>query len=463
MAATFGNMKAVLIEAAARRLITEDGTRSKVEGQIFKPFMEQMASVAAQRQAFMHDRDEAFVLSAALDSITKGDAPHAAELIRDRLQHLDRRMKNQLDEEESAKAAKDCHKVASNCATTESGDAHKLEMPPDESLSESDPLLSMLQSACARNEIQSAQYWRDAVEGGLRVMEAGMECIEADPDVCCGLRDHLAAHGWVQSAIPCVGGTNAILNGMRSIAKLGWPPAFVFMYDETWSLAKRVWKMAETIIGAPCVMEPSFAAFNLRHHSSTGRRHIGANFGQPHRDHSYSESCLSDGSPKILSVWIPLNNVDCTNGCMYVVPKDFDNKFDRDDLDGHVHLQRKEADPEDTENSSWNFPLQGIRPLEGAAGSFMAWQGNLIHWGSSCHPAALDPRANLAFVFRRADVPQDPKHPPMAADELDGDGPSVGCRLGMVAQALLWFSNWYDLKPGVAALLKTLMNSASVC
>ena len=71
---------------------------------------------------------------------------------------------------------------------------------------------------------------------------------------------------------------------------------------------------------------------------------------------------MGDGRPKILSVWIPLNDVDHTNGCMYMgmckrcfglavnfsycftpVAKEFDNNFARDDLDSHLHLHRKAA------------------------------------------------------------------------------------------------------------------------
>ena len=110
---------------------------------------------------------------------------------------------------------------------------------------------------------------------------------------------------------------------------------------------------------------------------------------------------------------------------------------------------------------AWSFPLQGIRPLVGAAGTFMAWYGNTIHWGSACHSTAQKPpRASLAFVFRRADAPEDPKYPSVTKEELLGIGPSVADRMRMISQAILWFNNWHGLSPEVESTLKRMMHAS---
>jgi hypothetical protein len=59
--------------------------------------------------------------------------------------------------------------------------------------------------------------------------------------------------------------------------------------------------------------------------------------GLPHRDYTYAETADAEGAPRLLSVWIPLNDITLDNGCMYVVPKEFDFNFDRD----HVHEHKQ--------------------------------------------------------------------------------------------------------------------------
>ena len=57
---------------------------------------------------------------------------------------------------------------------------------------------------------------------------------------------------------------------------------------------------------------------------------VGTNFGVPHRDITY-KNCHSpvDGSPDILSLWIPVVDVDTDNGCMYVIPRERDPQFSK--------------------------------------------------------------------------------------------------------------------------------------
>jgi len=103
----------------------------------------------------------------------------------------------------------------------------------------------------------------------------------------------------------------------------------------------------------------------------------------PHRDHNHAESNAEDGSPEILSIWIPLNDVDTQNGCMYVVPKEFDEYFDKPEDDSHL----KAAMWKDTGRTELRFDLACGRPLPAKAGSTLGWHGNLIHWGSKyCSP-----------------------------------------------------------------------------
>jgi hypothetical protein len=49
--------------------------------------------------------------------------------------------------------------------------------------------------------------------------------------------------------------------------------------------------------GEEVVLEPSLAAFKLEAAAdATGRRYVGNNFGQPHRDYTYADVYHSDGN-----------------------------------------------------------------------------------------------------------------------------------------------------------------------
>ena len=72
--------------------------------------------------------------------------------------------------------------------------------------------------------------------------------------------------------------------------------------------------LAEALLGPGCVLEPSFAAFKLDHKKTANHAsYVGNNFSKPHRDYSFSDS-LDGDDLKVLSVWIPLNDVTLHNG-----------------------------------------------------------------------------------------------------------------------------------------------------
>ena len=75
------------------------------------------------------------------------------------------------------------------------------------------------------------------------------------------------------------------------------------------------------------VLEPSFAAYALEKPASIlekkksengNKKYVGQNFGQPHRDYARDDDALS--------LWLPLNDVDVDNGCIYVLPKEHDHE-----------------------------------------------------------------------------------------------------------------------------------------
>ena len=170
--------------------------------------------------------------------------------------------------------------------------------------------------------------------------------------------------------------------------------------------------------------------------------HISFYLGVPHRDITY-KNCHSpiDGSPDILSIWIPLVEMDTSNGCMFVIPREKDPQFGVDEV------------PKDQDPFSFRFPYADIKPLAPiSAGTTLVWHPNLIHWGGACSPSSpLPPRKSIAMAFRVRDSrrPSTPKElerygrKPFAKTELLEGGPDFKARLKMIAKPLILYNVWY--------------------
>jgi len=100
-----------------------------------------------------------------------------------------------------------------------------------------------------------------------------------------------------------------------------------------------------------------------------------------------------------------------------------------------------------------NFPIEGIRPLPGVAGSLFGWYGNVIHWGASTHANSSDkPRASIAWVFRRLGAVGDSnfltKDQVIQMDLLE--------RYRLIVDSLKTFKHWYDIPKSLKRRLKSL-------
>jgi hypothetical protein len=249
-------------------------------------------------------------------------------------------------------------------------------------------------------------------------------------------------------------GVEGLAAAMDSLKCAGWPPVFVYMYDQAWQLISQLWSVMEGFLGADCVLEPSFFAWSvgpLKPESGN----VGSNFGLPHRDYPASEALYAAGEgpegvvggtqqPKLLSVWVPLNDATLDNGCMYAVPREFDANFDKSDDQAHM----RSAGEVRPGVYKIRFPLHGARPLPAPAGSVLCWNGNTIHWGASCsrHTSAA-PRKSMAMTFRRAEVAQlEGGGSPISRESAAPSAMAPEMRLALISRALLLYSQWYTLK-----------------
>ena len=396
---------------------------------------ESIVREATVREAEMRDKEEKSAIIAAIDCLeTTKDQEEAidrcCDILRERLGHLYRR-------EEQFKAVRGAYDESSSDEEIDEkgeGEGARGRVPGD---------------------IGDLGYWRGLLEreegpGSDGVRPAEEPAAPSDPH---DMRRELRNRGFlrVRGSLPSekASASKAIVCKLRDA---GWPPVFCFLYDAPWDLVKASWGQAELLLGGPCVLEPSLAAFLLDHRRSTGgERYVGQNFALPHRDYTYSASTFSDGEPKILSVWVPLNEVTTENGCMYVVPREFDENFDKDGTYEHMSVQTTGGMKD---RRFLNFPINGAKPLPGQPGDMMCWFGNTIHWGASCHSAgAADPRASIALVFRRADAVQEfDAKACLTRQEVErrlAEAGSAEERLGFVKDALGYFEHWYDVPKGL--------------
>ena len=261
---------------------------------------ESIVREATTREAQMHDREERLALAAALRALEdvaaeSGDdgagASAARAILSERLRHVDRRM---------AQARLERTRGAFDSSSSEDGD-DRAEAPDGDGPHAASPLEG---ASDASARLLSDAYWADiGGEPAPGSTEAGSLPAPAlsDPEAIASL--HARGFLCVDRFLPEPLAAGALAR-MRAVAEHGWPPVFAFAYDESWALVRGVWDAAETLLGGPAVLEPSFAGFHLNYAKAMRKeKYVGTNFALPHRDYTYSDSVFSDGTPKILSVW----------------------------------------------------------------------------------------------------------------------------------------------------------------
>jgi len=138
---------------------------------------------------------------------------------------------------------------------------------------------------------------------------------------------------------------------------------------------------------------------------------------------------------------------------MYVVPKWFDALFTRDDSWNHQQVIAAGAF---SGHKCVNFPIDGVRPLIGPPGTLFGWYGNVIHWGSSVHEdSPHQPRASVAWVFRRASSDGDPDCAPLTEQQVRTL--TQRQRLELVVSSLKTFKHWYKIPKPMVRRLRAIM------
>ncbi|MEY2879805.1 MAG: hypothetical protein RLZZ15_2185 [Verrucomicrobiota bacterium] len=172
--------------------------------------------------------------------------------------------------------------------------------------------------------------------------------------------------------------------GIEALEARGIPPVFAFVYDEFWLVFRSLDSWLRETLGADYRALPDCWAWYVRPtDESAGWR--------PHRDRPHA--ALDAGhAPPSLTVWLPLTDATPLNGCIYIVPAPWDEA-----IHDPVAAEPKEF-------SLTGAALQNVRALPATAGSLLAWNQRLLHWGGRASARAAGPRCSIALQFQRGDV-----------------------------------------------------------
>ncbi len=210
------------------------------------------------------------------------------------------------------------------------------------------------------------------------------------------------------------------------------PLPFAFVYDQFWRAFQAVAPFIQAALGKGYRALPDFWVWHVLAKES-------AHGWEPHRDR-VQPTLDADNSPHSLTVWLPLSEATPLNGCIYVLPAHLDERFKQRRWDGADNHHVKQP--------------QDIRALPATAGSLLAWNQAVLHWGGRASRLAAAPRTSMAFEFQRADRPAF-NEPLLAPDVL----PAFERRLGLIGKQVLQYQHMYPLTSDVSAIAETLRSS----
>ncbi len=279
-------------------------------------------------------------------------------------------------------------------------------------------------------DMAAPEMWR-ALAPELHVadaafLEAARRPVDFDPATLADIPRRLATSGYFQLPPPRWSFDLAALGrGVSAVAKAGYPPVFIFMYDEAWLVFAQLKALLESALGGSYMIMPAFWSW----HVDGSRESAG---WPPHRDNHEKALMPDRRTPRLVALWIPLSEATPLNGCMYVLPADRDPFYEA---------------PRDAKAG---VDLQDIRALPAATGSVLGWTQALYHWGGRASQPVTTPRISLSVEFQRGD------ELPVLEPLLDPDVvPGVPERARLILRQLLQYRSFSPLTPELLSFAKT--------
>jgi len=170
----------------------------------------------------------------------------------------------------------------------------------------------------------------------------------------------------------------ALLAGaIEALVERGLPPLFVYAFDEVWQIGEAACAAISRVTGAEYELLADVWAFRV----APGPEHRG---WSAHRG-SYALS-TDRRAPDLVNVWIALTDATPDNGCMHLVELDDDPAYPGD-------LRAAPAPEAEAEARA--------RAVPAAAGTMLAWNANVLHWGGRSSAKASGPRTSVTFTLAR--------------------------------------------------------------
>ncbi len=249
-------------------------------------------------------------------------------------------------------------------------------------------------SAELLSRVREPEFWLD-LNPGLHITDDPFQPrrapYAADSDQMQRAVEQVRAEGYTKFG-PLVppAETRPLAAAIGRVIEAGLPAPMAIVYDEVWSILGRLTGVLEPILGSTCRVLPDLWIWHV-----DGVRELAG--WSIHRDDELEPwSLREDGSPLLVTIWIPFTDVTPESSCMYVLPTNLDSNYP-DNL-------AEWAIPEGAESS--------IRALPARAGSMMLWNQYALHWGSLHSPWAAEPRISLAVYVQCADAGPFSARPP---------------------------------------------------
>ncbi|MBI1180970.1 MAG: hypothetical protein GC201_10460 [Alphaproteobacteria bacterium] len=208
--------------------------------------------------------------------------------------------------------------------------------------------------------------------------------------------------------------------------RLDIPPAFIFLFDETWQCFYALDPMLRYFLGDGYKVLPDFWTW----HVDPAANEAG---WRPHRDKG-RQALAADGTPVSLTVWAPLMEATPQNSCMYILPANRDPVYNTED------------------EKTWKIDLASIRALPGKPGDFFCWNQAVLHWGGASSRFAPHPRLSMALEFQRGD--RTPFNTPLIEPFSNL---TFEARLKLVGKQILQYKHMYPLAPRFQQLAERLL------
>jgi hypothetical protein len=218
---------------------------------------------------------------------------------------------------------------------------------------------------------------------------------------------------------------NRLRDCLATLQQHSIPLPFAFVYDEAWQLFAGFAALLGTVLGAEYRALPDFWAWRVIPSDDAAG-------WWPHRDKN-NPVVDSDNTPHSITIWAALSDAVALNGCIYVLPMHRDGCFKKREWDGEDNAEVREP--------------QNIRALPATAGSMLAWNQNLLHWGGRASRLGTVPRSSISMEFQRGD--KEPLNRPLLDPQC---APSFHRRLGLIGKQILQYRHMYPLTPDFEAI-----------